>query len=181
MRVVFLVCCTVCCTWRACLRGIAIRARSSRTIKIIQWSGRRRPFDEHDSLPVRGRQVLDVRVAELAEIAPWLSLSVQANWRFVRISATSRSVVNMLAGVSYTKEAPIQLLGKIKIETNAAFEAYDLCPRSAQSLACPRPSPDAAPVTRATRPRRRNRQSENSRLFSTMPLGPRSGSRGVAA
>ncbi len=51
----------------------------------------------------------------------------------------------MLAGVSYTKEAPIQLLGKIKIETNAAFEAYDLCPRSAQSLACPRPSPDASP------------------------------------
>jgi hypothetical protein len=85
--------------------------------------------------------VLDVRVAEFADIAAWFSLSVQANWRFVRISATSRSVVNMLAGVSYTKEAPIQLLGKIKIETNAAFEAYDLCPRSAQSLACPRQSP----------------------------------------
>jgi len=51
--------------------------------------------------------VLDVRVAEFAEIAPWFLLSVQANRRFVRISATSRSVVNMLAGVSYTKEAPI--------------------------------------------------------------------------
>src|SRR5262245_45710426 len=58
--------CTVCCTWRACLRGIAISARSSRTIKIIQWSGRRSPFDEHGSLPVRGRQVLDGRVAEKA-------------------------------------------------------------------------------------------------------------------
>jgi Phage integrase family len=67
MRVKFLVCCTVCSTWRACLRGIAIRTRSSRTIKIIQWSGRRSPFDEHDSLPVRGRQVLDVRVAEKAD------------------------------------------------------------------------------------------------------------------
>ena len=80
--------------------------------------------------------MLDVRLAKFAEIAPWFSLSVQANWRFVRISATSRRVVNMLVGVSYTKEAPIQLLGKIKIETND-----DLCPRSAQSLACPRPAP----------------------------------------
>jgi len=58
-----LVCCTVCCTLRASLRGTA---RSSRSIKIIQWSGRRSPLREHDSLPVRGRQLLDVRVAEKA-------------------------------------------------------------------------------------------------------------------
>ena len=90
-----LLCCTACCTWRACLRGIAISARSSRTIKIIQWSGRRSPFDEHGSLPVRGRQVLDVRVTEKADSTARSMVPVLVQGaRLVHISKQTPNALN---------------------------------------------------------------------------------------
>jgi hypothetical protein len=78
------VCCTVCCSWRASLRGIAIRARSSRTIKIIQWSGRRSPLRRAWLIACkRSAGVLDVRVAEKADS------TARSNWCRARTGGTA--------------------------------------------------------------------------------------------